>query len=228
MGISAGPNGVSDGLVFQLDAANLRSYTGTGLTANGLVSGIGGTLVNGTGFSSANNGSFFFDGVNDNIPFTISNFNNILSIEIWMKMKSFTAGHMPFGFYGYDVFAYQGALGFNTSIGDLYGLTSTQVTNLNLLNQWKHYIFEMRSDVVYTNNKIYVNGEMQTLSQVLGGGDSSFYRTFNNGSGKISGWLFNGEWHQPMDLSQFKIYNRALTQQEIKQNYDATKGRFGK
>jgi len=49
MGISAGPSGVSDGLVFQLDAANLRSYSGTGLTANGLVSGIGGTLVNGVG-----------------------------------------------------------------------------------------------------------------------------------------------------------------------------------
>ena len=144
-----------------------------------------------------------------------------------MKMKAFTAGHMPFGFLGYDVFAYQGALGFNTTIGDLYGLTSTQVTNLNLLNQWKHYIFEMRSDVVYTNNKIYVNGEMQTLSQVFGGGESSSYRTFNNGSGKISGWLLSNDWYQPMDLSQFKIYNRALTQQEIKQNYNATKKRYG-
>ena len=45
MGISAGPSGVSDGLVFQLDAANFRSYSGSGNTANGLVSGIGGTLV---------------------------------------------------------------------------------------------------------------------------------------------------------------------------------------
>jgi hypothetical protein len=144
-----------------------------------------------------------------------------------MKMKAFSAGHMPFGFYAYDVFAYQGALGFNTSIGDLYGLTSTQVTNLNLLNQWKHYIFEMRSDVVYTNNKIYVNGQIQTLSQVLGGGESISFRTFGNGSGKISGWLQNNNWHQPMDLGSFKIYNRALTQQEILQNYNATKSRFG-
>jgi hypothetical protein len=36
VGISAGPSGVSDGLVFQLDAANLRSYSGSGNTANGI------------------------------------------------------------------------------------------------------------------------------------------------------------------------------------------------
>ena len=60
MGISAGPSGVSDGLVFQLDAANLRSYSGSGNTANGLVAGIGGTLVNGVGFGSTSNGFFIF------------------------------------------------------------------------------------------------------------------------------------------------------------------------
>ena len=67
MGISAGPNSVSNGLVFQLDAANLRSYSGSGNTANGLVSGIGGTLVNGVGFTSSNSGSFIFDGTDDYI-----------------------------------------------------------------------------------------------------------------------------------------------------------------
>ena len=227
MGIAYNTSIVSDGLVFALDAANSRSYSGSGLTAFSLTSNFLATLTNGVGFGTTGTNYFTFDGVDDNIPFTISNFNNILTIEIWMKMKAFTAGHMPFGFYGYDVFAYEGALGFNTTVGDIYGLTSTQVTNLNLLNQWKHYIFEMRSDVVYTNNKIYVNGEIQTLSQVLGGGDSSSFRTFNNGSGKISGWLLSTAWHQPMDLSQFKIYNRALSPAEIKQNYNATKKRYG-
>jgi hypothetical protein len=219
---------VTNGLILNLDSGKSNSYSGVGNTIYDL-SGFGntGTLTNSPTFSGLNGGAIVFDGVDDNIPFTISNFNNILSIEIWMKMKSFTAGHMPFGFYGYDVFAYQGALGFNTTIGDLYGLTSTQVTNLGLLNQWKHYIFEMRSDVVYTNNTIYVNGEIQTLSQVFGGGESFSWRNFNNGFGKIGGWLLNNAWNQPMDLGSFRIYNRALTQQEILQNYNATKSRFG-
>ena len=219
-------NIVTNGLILNLDSGKSNSYSGVGNTIYDL-SGFGntGTLTNGPTFSGLNGGAIVFDGTNDNIPFTISNFNNILSIEIWMKMKSFTAG-MPFGFYKYDVFSYSGAIGYNTSNSDIYGLTSTQVTNLGLLNQWKHYIFEMRSDVAYTNNKIYINGEIQTLSQILGS-EFSILRTFNNGSGKISGWLLDSGYNQSMDLGSFRIYNRALTQQEVLQNYNATKSRFG-
>ena len=65
MGIDYNNIIVSDGLVFYIDAANPRCYSGTGLTANGLVGGIGATLINGVGFTSSNNGSFIFDGTND-------------------------------------------------------------------------------------------------------------------------------------------------------------------
>ena len=73
MATIAEPNVVIDGLVFSLDAANSRCYSGTGLTANGLVGGIGGTLVNGVGFTSSNNGAgnsgqlFILDNSDDNI-----------------------------------------------------------------------------------------------------------------------------------------------------------------
>ena len=226
MGIAYNTSIVSDGLVFALDAANSRSYSGSGLTAFSLTSNFLATLTNGVGFGTTGTNYFTFDGVDDNIPFTISNFNNILTIEIWMKMKAFTAGHMPFGFYGYDVFAYEGALGFNTTIGDLYGLTSTQVTNLGLVNQWKHYVFEMRSDVAYTNNKIYVNGQNQSLSQVAAA-ESAGNRNFNSGNGRIGSWRSSNSFYMSMDHSQFRVYNRALTPQEILQNYNATKMRYG-
>ena len=65
MGIAYNTSIVSSGLVFALDAANSRSYSGSGITVNGLISGFGGTLVNGVGFTSTNYGSFFFDGSND-------------------------------------------------------------------------------------------------------------------------------------------------------------------
>ena len=55
MGTKYNPSIVRDGLVYYLDAANTRSYSGSGSTAYELkLSGIGGTLVNGTGFSTAN------------------------------------------------------------------------------------------------------------------------------------------------------------------------------
>lgn len=218
------PKVTSDGLIFYLDAANPRCYTGSGNTANGLISGIGATLVNGTGFSSTNLGSFFFDGTNDHMPFNISGIGNTITVEIWANIRSFALG-MPFGFNFYDVFCYQGSLGFNTGNSDQYGIPAAQITGLGVSSNWANYHFEMRSDVSYTNNKIYINGVLQNLSSILSG-ELSANRTFNSGIGRISGWNANTNFAIPMNLSIFKMYNRSLTQAEIIRNYNATKTRF--
>ena len=225
MGTEYNPRITSSGLVAYFDVANTRSYIGSGTTVNGLISGIGFTLTNGVGFGTTGTSYFILDGVDDNIPFSIPSPGTILSIELWAKIKLFGGG-MIFGFSLYDVWTQNGAMGFNTAFSDQYGISSTQVTNLGLLNQWKHYVFEMRSDVAYTNNKIYINGQNQSLSQVAGSEGSS-NRTFNNGSGRISSWLNDNNYNIPMDLGQFRIYNRALTATEVLQNYNATKKRYG-
>jgi hypothetical protein len=225
MGLDHSPIIVTDGLSLYTDAVNTRSYVGSGTTVNGLVSGIGLTLVNGVGFGTTGTKYFILDGTNDNIPFNIPNVGTTLSIEMWARINSFSNG-MPFGFDRYDVWANGGRLGFNTAASDIYGLTSTQVTNLGLLSQWKHYVFEMRTDVSYSNNKIYINGQNQSLSQVAGTENASL-RNFNSGNGRISSWLFSDVFFIPMDLAQFRTYNRALTSQEIVQNYNATKKRYG-
>ena len=225
MGLGHSPSIVMDGSVLSFDGANTRSYVGTGITINGLVSGIGFTLVNGVGFGTTGTRYFTFDGTNDNIPFNIPNVGTTVSVEMWARINSFSNG-MPFGFNLYDVWANSGRLGFNTAASDIYGLTSTQVTNLGLLNQWKHYVFEMRTDVSYSNNKIYINGQNQSLSQVAGT-ENTGNRSFNSGNGRISSWLYSDVFFIAMDLAQFRTYNRALTAQEILQNYNATKKRYG-
>ena len=224
MGLDHSPLIVTDGLSLYADAVNTRSYAGSGTSVNGLVSGIGLTLVNGVGFGTTSTKYFILDGTNDNIPFNIPNVGTTLSIEMWARINSFSNG-MPFGFDRYDVWANGGRLGFNTAASDIYGLTSTQVTNLGLLSQWKHYVFEMRTDVSYSNNKIYINGQNQSLSQVAGTENASL-RNFNSGNGRISSWLFSDVFFIAMDLAQFRVYNRALTSQEIVQNYNATKKRY--
>ena len=63
MGTSYNPHIVSDGLVLCLDAANPRSYPGSGTSWYDLSgNGNNGTLVNGVGYSSDNAGSLVFDG----------------------------------------------------------------------------------------------------------------------------------------------------------------------
>ena len=224
MGTKYNPSVVRDGLMIYFDSANTRSYIGSGTTVNGLISGIGFTLTNGVGFGATNNGYFIFDGTNDNIPFYVPNVGTILSIEMWARIKAF-AGGMPFGFLQYDVWLSGGAMGYNTAASDQYGLTSTQVTNLGLVNQWKHYVFEMRTDVSYSNNKIYINGQNQSLSQVAGT-ENAGLRSFNSGNGRISSWLASNAFNLSMDLAQFRVYNRALTVSEILQNYSASKKRY--
>jgi hypothetical protein len=130
---------------------------------------------------------------------------------------------MFFGFYAYDVYTYGGALGFNTSGGDLYGLSSTQTSGF--INTWKHYVFVMKSGSV-TSNKIYVNGVQQSLSQILAS-PSNVNATFNSGVGRIASWAINTNYLQAMYLTKFKIYNRELTQDEITAKFNKDKARHG-
>lgn len=66
MSLGHGPAVVKTGLVLHLDAANLRSYTGTGTAWKDLSgSGRHASLTNGPTHSISNNGNFAFDGVND-------------------------------------------------------------------------------------------------------------------------------------------------------------------
>ncbi len=153
-------------------------------------------------------------------------FGNTLTLIMWARVKSFSGG-MLLGFNLYSVWTGGGRLGFNTAASDVYGLTSTQVTNLSLLNTWKHYVFEMRSDVSYSNNKIYIDGQLQSISQVTGT-ENATNRTFNSGNGRISSWLANDSYFISMDLAQFSVYNKALSQNEITQNYNSMKKRFNK
>ncbi len=62
------PRIITDGLVLALDAANQKSYPGSGTTWSDLSgNGNNGTLTNGPTFDSGNNGSIIFDGVDDYI-----------------------------------------------------------------------------------------------------------------------------------------------------------------
>jgi hypothetical protein len=74
MGLSHSPSIITQNLVLCLDAANPKSYPGSGTTWTDL-SGNGntGTLVNGVGYNSGNLGSLSFDGVNDYVNYIILN-----------------------------------------------------------------------------------------------------------------------------------------------------------
>ena len=200
---------------------------------------------------------FSFDGIDDHVDFDAGNIDGnttTVTVEILARLKpnfgflsnnngdpSFPGSgvNMIFGFDVYDVIfggtvavgstvSVQG-LGFNTGNGEIYGIDGNQFESLGLNNNWKHYVFEMRSDVSYTNNKIYIDAVQQVgLSSVRPQGtvENAANRVFNGGLGRIAGWQQNNQYRARMDVAMFRIYNKALTQQEVLDNYNEVKDRF--
>jgi hypothetical protein len=98
MGFYRGPHTVTDGLVLSLDAANNKSYPGSGTTWSDLSgNGTNGTLTNGPTFSSANGGIIVFDGVNDYIDNTVNltQINNIANSSSFTFSSTFRLLAMP-------------------------------------------------------------------------------------------------------------------------------------
>jgi hypothetical protein len=145
---------------------------------------------------------------------------------MFVNLGASYANRMFFGWLRYDVYTPSGHIGYNTAAADCYGINATTVTSLGLASKWAHYVFEMRSDVSYTNNKIYINGAQQTLSQILSS-ENVGNRTFNSGNGRVAGWRNDLNYKMVMNCSIFRVYNRALTTTEISQNYNALRGRYG-
>jgi hypothetical protein len=92
MAIGYNPTILSNGIFLNYDAANTKSYSGTGTLWTSIAGvAIPGTLTNGPTYSSANSGNIVFDGVNDYVdlgsPTLIYNnlTTNRITMNLWAK-----------------------------------------------------------------------------------------------------------------------------------------------
>jgi hypothetical protein len=216
----------NSGLVLHLDAGNTASYSGSGTTWNDLSGNGSNVTLSNTTFNTANGGSIVFNGTTSYADFTANiGSANAVTVEMWVKTNSLTSPvGMYFGFGLYDAWTSGGNIGYNTSAGDQYGIPSTQADYLGIVGGWRHLVFVMYSSSK-TNNKIYVNGESQSMSYSAGTFTAA-NAVFNSGVGRISSWKNDLNWRMNMNVANFKVYNRELTQQEITNNFNANKSRF--
>lgn len=250
MGVFAGPEINENGLIFCIDPANTKSYVGSGTTINNLIGQLSNELSardstykiydpivsdfiipnsqpgDNPVFNSSNFGTITFDGNKNSLLFYSLNLTSVATIELWAKIETNYSNKMLFSFGSYNIWCGDGNLGFNTSNNDVYGISSANISSLGLVNQWKYYVFELRSDVSYTNNKIYINTQSQNLSQQKGS-ESTSNRNFNNINGRISSWYTGLGYEMPMTFGSIKIYNRALTELEINNSFRLGRSRFG-
>jgi len=218
MGIDIGPIEATDGLVLHLDAANTRSYPGSGNTVYDL-SGSGNTsaLTNGPTYLSSNLGAFVLDGSNDYI--LVNSQANILSKTAYTKIAfiyisnfSTVNNIISGGFSGQHAFWMFGTdklnAGHNGAWNTVVGATSLS------LNTW-YFAAVTYSDS--TGWKLYLNGRED--------GTSASTTTFTGNQEIVIGAYSSGN-NFTGRISNIQVYNRALTATEIFQNYHATKGRY--
>lgn len=227
MATSYSPKIITDGLFLCVDAGDRKSYSGSGSTWTDRAGNKNGTLTNSPTFTSDNGGSISFDGTNDYIDLgdadTLGYNTSTLTLEAWVKEQ------------GSNSDAYATILGtrygknislckWNTTdhLGvlknDSQGNVNLETTAVAFDGEWHHVACTYNEGQV----KQYVDGSLVDTDGSFASGRTINTSNDNFGvGGDDRGRHFHGL------IPQARIYNKLLTDAEILQNYNATKGRFG-
>ena len=221
MGFYRGPNIVTDGLILALDAGSTRSYPGSGTAWNDLSgSGNNGVLTNGPVFSSANGGSFDFDGSDDFVAIGGDLTLQVFSVCLWVNPGTSQVTYADIidnnhtGSRGWVL--QQNADSLNNYYFYAMGTTTS---NFNIpASVWSQVILTYSS--TSNERKVYLNGvniRSATAPTITYDG-TEYLRLARWGPG---GRNWNGL------IARTLMYSKVLTQAEVSQNFNAQKSRFG-
>jgi len=224
MGVSRGGKIVTNDLVFCLDFGSKRCYT-SGTTANDLAGSNDGTLTNGPIFNDENGGSIFFDGANDYVEIPEATISSLgvtnggpVTLITTFKASASEQG-MIFAFSDsprcyIETFVQNGSLVVHWGLGG----TNSSTTSTAFIETGKIYHYATCYDG--STVKTYLNSDPRDEKTNMIAGS---YNTNSLRIGKYTNGFplyFNG------NVYNCSIYNRSLSQEEIKQNYNSTRGRF--
>ena len=214
MGLAHSPRIVTDGLVLALDAGNTKSYPGSGTSWSDLSgNGNNGTLVNGVVFSNSNGGIFDFDGIDDYISIPINLTNTTYTIIGIARYKgtdngrviSSNSGNWLMGWWLEQTDKYY-AEGWVSS--DSGGTADTS---------WICY--------AATGNQPADSWQLYKNGTLIVGPNA-------NGANGPNGIRLGSSGNYPAEASACQVayvsaYNRVLTAEEIQQNFNALRSRYG-
>jgi len=223
------PDIVRKNLAVYLDANNVASYPGTGntwfdLSGRGRNYSIGPNISwNSSGYFSCNGGTFTGPASN---TFGFSSYNEH-TIEVFAKTDIATSNNF---FYweatpntGTDTRAIQTHLfyGNGNTYYDVSGCcTATQriqyPNDFDLTSGIKHLVWRTRKNA-FPNRQFFKN----TLEQMNSGSNNTATVNWNLSTPATIGNSWVG------DIYLFRVYNRALSDEEIQQNFNSNRIRFG-
>jgi Concanavalin A-like lectin/glucanases superfamily len=222
-------NVIVSGSILHLDAAKTNSYSGSG-TAWKDISGNANNVtlpsVLANTFANTNGGSFLFSQSSTNTitKSPLSNFtftpSSGITVEVWYKRVvtndfqfwvSDNAANYRFGTTSTGTFFWNMGTRNDRSPGG-YALPDVV---------WKHIVFTGATEGSTIMTRVYVDG-VQQLTQNEGYNTIAAFNNLLIGSGEGVGlYLLKG------NLAVCRIYKKALTSNEIVQNFNVDKARFG-
>ena len=236
MALAHSPRIVRDSLILYVDAANPKSYPGSGTTWKDL-SGRGHhmTLNNEPTFNSNFGGYLDFDGTNDSATAEIGNLAGTTkdaTMSIWMD-----------GDYGSS--DHKGIIGFRQSANNsgffILRLTGTNDTlEMRLANSGGQFDVKNAANnnptvntriwcnlcLTYSNSNTlitgYYNGKKLGSTTTNATAFQSGMKTFSIAKSSHANSFFSN-----MKASSAMLYEKCLSTSEVQQNYNAMKGRFG-
>jgi hypothetical protein len=235
-----GPNIVKDGLVLYLDPDSPNSYFDKTSTTLKDISGknYNASLIGGLTYQPTN-ACFQFDGTDEIIRISSGQTDLMpqtsdFTLETWLNFGAFTGtfrqiwwGHAGGGTVGFGVVLNSSN---NNLIAEVYGTSGgRQQKNLgsmtSYLNSWHQFDFVIIQSTFQL--LFYIDSVLISTSTFTNWG--SIDGTFGGTPMQLGAlntapaiWYYNGK------IGSVKVYkNKALSAQEVLQNYNATKSRFG-
>lgn len=205
-----------DNLVFLLDFNNPKSYvSGSAICTNLLNKNITGSLINSPVFDS-NEKSLVFDGTDDYIDFDFDK-PEICTFILWAKHTGgdgemvFNAGEHN---SGPNLYLTNNILAWNTWNGDSnsFKIANNEKATRTALSDWTHIALVNDNSLNPSKITLYINGVLQGYGNYVA---ANVTNTLYIG-GSNTEYMFDGQ------ISKFQIYNKALTREEVIENYESS------
>jgi hypothetical protein len=180
-----------------------------------------GELINGTSYDSGSLGALSFDGVNDYVNLGSRTLTGPATFSIWLKTDQTSGDQVWFGLGSYDWSNSIGIMNWGNNL-TLFGSSGYSILDSHLLIRNGNWVNVVVTQTDSTNATItsYINGVFGTQQTNKTG--ISYSSTAN-----YIGMRFDNNVHFNGKISQVSIYNRALSETEIRKNYEATRARYG-
>lgn len=214
----SGQKTLVDNLIFHLDFNNPKSYTSGSSTCTDLINQNTGNLIN-SPVPASDGKSLVFDGTDDYIDFDTTK-PEICTFVMWVKHNGgqnemiFNAGEHS---AGPDLFLADSKIIWNIwdGAGNSFRIAQNENIPLNdLSTDWTHIALVNNNsfDSSKPKSSLYINGVFKGSCTYR---DTSANNTLYIG-GTTSQYMFGG------NISKFQIYDKALTQEEIIENYESS------